>query len=124
MAALSFSVYEDGLNYIDTVVDKLYILTADPGLVWANIATYGVGDKTSPAISAPTVRGAGGAEVTISAITDGSAYETGSATHWALVSVSESEIIASGELSAPLSVTDGGTFGLTAFTIGIPGVSS
>lgn len=120
MAYLSNNVFDNGLNYIDTAVEKLYLLSADPGSTWANIATYALGSKSGPAIAAPSDRTAGGREVVISAITDGSGTTTGSATHYALTDDSASEIIAVGVLSAPLSVTSGSSFATESFTIGIP----
>ena len=120
MAYLSNNVFDNGLNYIDTNTEKLYILSANPGSTWGNIATYALGNKTTPAIAAPTDRSAGGREIVIAAITDGVATATGDATHYALTDDSASEILASSTLSSTLSVTNGGTFGLESFTIGIP----
>lgn len=120
MAYLSNNVFDNGLNHIDTNTEKLYILSANPGSTWGNIATYALGNKATPAIAAPTDRAAGGREIVIAAITDGVATKTGAATHYALTDDSASEILASSTLSSTLSVTSGGTFGLESFTIGIP----
>lgn len=120
MAALHDEVFDSGLDLIDTDTENLVILSADPGLTWANIATYLLGTKSAPAISAPADRSGGGREVTISAITDGSVSATGTATHYALTDDSASRILASGALSSSQAVTNGNTFTLTEFTIGIP----
>ena len=45
---------------------------------------------------------------------------TGTASHWALVDTGNSRLFAAGALSASQAVTDGNTFTLSAFDIGIP----
>lgn len=120
MAALSDNVFDNGLSYIDTYAENLVILSADPGLTWANIATYLLGTKAAPTIAAPADRTGGGRQVTVSAITDGSVSATGTATHWAITDDSATEILATGALSASQAVTSGNTFTLTQFEIGIP----
>ncbi len=120
MASLSNNDFDNGLNHIDTTAENLYILSADPGLTWDNIASYALGVKASPGVSAPADRTAGGREITISAITDGSVTATGTATHYAITDDSATEILASAALSSSQGVTSGNTFTLTEFTIGIP----
>ena len=113
-------VFDNGLTQISTLTEQLYILSADPGLTWANIATYKLGNKATPTIASPTDRAAGGREVVISAITDGSVTATGTATHFALTDDSATKILASGNLASSQSVTSGNTFTLTEFPVGIP----
>lgn len=120
MAYLGNTVFDSGLNAIDTNTENLYILSADPGLTFANIATYALGNKAAPTISAPSDRTGGGREVVISAIVDGSVTATGTATHYALTDDSANEILATSTLSSNVSVTSGGTFTTDEFTIGIP----
>lgn len=120
MAALGNSVFDNGLNHIDSATENLYLLSADPGLVWANIATYALGVKGSPAISSPADRTLGGREVTISAITDGTVTATGDGTHYALTDDSANDILVVGTLTSTLSVTVGGVFATESFIVGIP----
>lgn len=120
MPALHDDVYDNGLSQLSTLSEKLHILKADPGLTWADIATHGLGDKTPPAVAAPTDRTGGGRKVTIAAITDGSITGTDTATHWALTDDSLSKVLASGPLAAPQAVTSGNPFTLGTFDIGIP----
>ena len=120
MASLHNDVCDNGLSVIDDNTEILVILSDDPGLTWANIATYLLGTKAAPTISAPADRTGGGREVTVSAITDGSVSATGTASHWATTDDSASKILASGALSASQSVTSGNTFTLTEIAIGIP----
>ena len=104
MPALNNSIFDSGLNQFNLLGDTLHILSADPGLTFGNIATLTLGNKPGPALSSAADRGAGGREITVSAITD----DGGSA------------ILASGDLASPQGVTSGNTFTLTQFTIGIP----
>lgn len=120
MAYLGDLVFDSGLDYIADYTENLYILSADPGLTWSNIATYSLGSQASPTIASPTDRTAGGREVVISEITTGTVTATGTATHYALTDDSATVILATSTLSASLSVTSGGTFALESFTIGIP----
>jgi uncharacterized protein YdaL len=120
MPALHDDVFDNGLNYIDTYTEKLYILKADPGLTWADIATHAVGNKATPAIAASANRSGGGREVVVSAITDGTVTATETASHFALTDDSATKILASGALASPQGVTSGNVFTLTQFAIGIP----
>ena len=120
MPALHNDVFDDGLSVLNTLTENLYILKADPGLTWADIATHAVGEKATPTVSVPEDRTAGGRQVTVSAITDGDVTVTETATHFALTDDSETKILASGDLAASQAVTSGNTFTLTAITIGIP----
>jgi hypothetical protein len=67
----------------------------------------------------PADRAGGGREVEVAAISDGEVTGTGTASHWAITDGS-SVLIAAGALSASQAVTDGNTFTLAAFKIGIP----
>ena len=120
MAYLSDSVFDNGLSYITNNTENLYLLSADPELIWSNITTYAIGSKATPSISSPSDRTGGGREVIISAVTDGNGTSTGSATHFALTDDSNTEIIASNSLAIPISVTSGGSFETESFTVGIP----
>lgn len=120
MPALHNDVFDNGLSGLNANTENLYILSADPGLTWSNIATYGLGSKATPTVATPTDRGGGGREVIVSAITDGSVTGTGTASHYALTDDSATKILASGALSATQAVTSGNTFTLTQFAIGIP----
>lgn len=120
MAWLGNEVLDAALDLIDTTTENLYICSQEPTTFTAASDTYKLGTKASPAISASGDRSGGGREITISAITDGSVTETGTASHWALTDDSGSILLATGSLSATQSVTSGNTFTLTEFTIGIP----
>ena len=83
--------------------------------------TYSLGVKTSITIGAAGDKSGGGRESVVPEITDGVVSCTGSvsATHWAITNGSDT-LVAAGTLSAPQTVTDGNTFTLAAFAIGIP----
>lgn len=113
-------VLDNGLNTLVNNTEKLYILSADPGLTWSNIASYALGNKATPTVGAPADRSGGGRKVTVAAITDGTVTDTDTATHYALTDDSATKILASGDLAASQAVTSGNVFTLTAFDIGIP----
>ncbi|MFZ3046496.1 MAG: hypothetical protein WA151_11320 [Desulfatirhabdiaceae bacterium] len=112
-------ILDNGLNALDNT-EKLYILSADPGLTWSNIAAYALGNKATPTIGACGDRTGGGRKRTVAAITDGTVTATGTATHFALTDDSATKILAAGDLGASQAVTSGNVFTLDAFDIGIP----
>jgi len=121
MAFLSDNVFDQGLNYLDTNAGALHICSQEPTSYAEATSTYTLGNKTSPAIAAPSDRAGGGREVVVSAISDGEVTGTGTATHWAIVKTTATEeLLATGALNASQAVTDGNTFTLTQFAIGIP----
>jgi hypothetical protein len=117
---LNDRVFDNGLTVLDTEADKLTICSAEPATYTEANATFALGAKTSPTVGAPAARTPSGRKVTVSAITDGSVSATGTASHYALVDTVNSRLLAAGALSASQSVTNGNTFTLTAFDIGIP----
>lgn len=123
MAYLNDEVFDSGLDWLDTNGTRLDICTQEPTTYGQATTkdTYSVGYKTSISIAAPSDRGAGGRECVISAITDGTVSCTGTktATHWAITNGSDT-LVATGALSAGQDVTDGNTFTLAQFAIGIP----
>lgn len=119
-AYLNDRVFDNGLTVLDTEASHLYITSAQAATYAEATATYDLGSKATPTVSAPGARAGGGREVTISAITDGSVTDTGTAGFYALVDSSNSRLLAAGPLSATQSVTSGNTFTLTSFKIGIP----
>lgn len=108
------------LNDIQDNVEALHICSAEP-TTYAEVATYDLGNKATPTVAEPSDRTPNGREVVISAISDGSVTSNGTATHWALVKDSAtSRLLATGALSASQTVTNGNTFTLTQFAIGVP----
>jgi hypothetical protein len=72
-------------------------------------------------VGSPAARTPDGRKVTVAAITTGgSVTHSATAEYWAITDTVNSRLLATGDLSAPQSVTDGNTFTLDAFDIGIP----
>lgn len=101
--------------------EALHICSSLPATYAEATSTYSLGEKTSPTINAASDRGGGGRESIIGAITDGAVDADGTADFWAIVKDSATaRLLAAGDLSAPQSVTNGNTFTLTSFAIGVP----
>ena len=118
-------IHDDALDAlladIDDNAEELHICSTEPTNYTEATSTYSLGQKTSLLITAPADRGGGGRELVIPAITDGAVDVTGTADYWAIVKASAtSRLLAAGDLSAPQGVTNGNTFTLTEFTIGVP----
>ena len=108
------------MSYLTSNGNKLTICSQEPATYTAANTTYALGSKTSPAIASPSDRTGGGRKVTVSAISDGTVSASGTATHYAIVNTTGSELLATGALSGSQVVTSGNTFTLTTFDIGIP----
>jgi|TARA_R110000803_G_scaffold68268_1_gene130092 hypothetical protein len=120
MATLANRVYDNGLTVLDTEADKI-LITSQAATTYAEAnSTYALGNSTSLSIAAPSDRSAGGREVVVAAVSDGSVTGTGTATHYAIVDVSETRLLATASLTSSQAVTSGNTFSLGSFTIGIP----
>jgi hypothetical protein len=111
--ALLDDVYANG--------ESLHICSTAPTNYTEATATYSLGEKTSPTINAQSERGGGGREVIIDAITDGDVDGDGTADFWAIVKDSATaRLLAAGDLASPQVVSNGNTFTLTQFAIGVP----
>ena len=106
------------LNYLDTNVTQLFITSQLVANYTEASDTYSLGVKASPTISTATDDGTTGRKVTISAITDGTVSDTGTASHVALCSADT--LLAAYPLNATASVTSGSTFTLTEHDINLP----
>jgi hypothetical protein len=120
MATLNDRVFDNGLTVLDTEANKI-VITSQEATTYAEAnATYALGDSTSLSIGAPQDRAAGGREVVVAAISDGTVTGTGTATHYAILDTVNSRLLATGSLSASQAVTSGNTFTLSSTTVGIP----
>lgn len=118
------AAYDALLNYIQSNAESLRICSALPGTYAEATSTYLLGTKTSPTVGTPADRSPNGREITVSAISDGSITVTGTASHWALVKDSATAaLLCAGDLASTQGVTNGNTFTLTSFTIGVPDVT-
>mgnify|MGYP003116153443 CR=1 FL=1 len=120
MSSLADRVYDNGLSVLDTEADKVLITSQEATTYAEANSTYALGNSTSLSIALPSNRSAGGREVVVASLTGGSITGSGTATHYALVDVSETRLLATGSLTSSQQVVSGNTFSLGSFTIGIP----
>ena len=120
MAFLNDGVLDAGLQQLTDNVNELHICSQEPTTYAEATSTYTLGNKATPAISAPQDRTGGGREVEASAFSDGSVTADGTATHWAWVDTNASTLYAAKTLSSSQSVTNGNTFSLDAHDVAIP----
>ena len=120
MATLNDRVFDNGLTVLDTEASKILVTSLESTTYTEANATHALGNSTSLSIGAPADRSGGGREVTVAAISDGSITATGTATHYAIVDVTNTRLLVTGALSASQSVTSGNTFTVASFAIGIP----
>jgi hypothetical protein len=119
-AFLADSVLDNGLQYLTTNGDRCYICDTVPTTFTEATSTYAIGNKTGITIGSPTNGTTSGRKVVMSAITGGSITATDTATHFAIVDFGSSELLVVEELAAPVAVTSGNTFSLTAVEVEIP----
>ena len=123
MPYLNDRVLDNGLSALSSEVNALHICNAEPATYAAATGANSLGSKATPSVASPSARSPNGRKVTVAAIVSGSPgaiATTGTASHWALVDTSGSRLLAAGALSASQAVTNGNTFTLSAFDIGIP----
>lgn len=117
MAFFDNTIYDNGLSTLTANVNRVVLCSQEP-TSFAQVATYGLAEKTSYTVGAPAPRGGGGREVTCSAVSGGTVTASGTATHYALVS--GTVLYATAALSPAQVVTSGNTWSCASFKIGIP----
>jgi len=120
MATLGNRVFDNGLTVLDTEANAIHVTSQEATTYAEATSTYTLGNSTSLSIGAAADRSGGGRKVAVAAITDGSITADGTATHYAIVDTSNSRLLATAALTASQSVTNGNTFTLATFDIGIP----
>jgi len=120
MATLNDRVFDNGLTVLDTEANAIHITSQEATDYTDATSTSTLGNSTSLSIGSPQDRSGGGREVVVAAISDGSVTGTGTATHYAIVDTSNTRLLATGSLTASQAVTNGNSFTLASFTIGIP----
>lgn len=120
MPALDNRVFDNGLTVLSTEANKITITSQEAATYTEGNATYALGSSTSLSVASPTDRTAGGREVVVAAISDGSIAVDGTATHYAILDTVNSRLLATGSLTENQVVSSGNTFTLGSFTIGIP----
>jgi hypothetical protein len=120
MAFLNDRVFDNGLTILDTEANAIHVTSQEATDYTEATSTYTLGNSTSLSIGAPADRDGGGRKVAVEAISDGSITGTGTVTHYAIVDTVNSRLLATASLTASQSVTNGNTFTLATFDIGIP----
>ena len=118
MPLIADYILDLALAELDTATTTLHLCSSEPAN-YAAIAAAELGTKTSLSIGAPADRTPNGRRVTVATFSDGNISATGTATHWA-ISKGGTTLMATGALASSQSVTNGNTFSLAAFDIGIP----
>ena len=122
MAFLNNDVLDNGLAYMTAQASRIDICSQEPATYTEATSTYTLGNKTSYSVGSPEARTPSGRKVVAAAVTDGSVTDTATATHWAISKTSATAaLLAANSLSASQAVTDGNTWTVGTFDIGIPG---
>ena len=119
-AFLHDKIFDSGLNYLTANGVRCDICTQQPATYAEAIGIYSKGNKAPFVVGAPTDRLGGGREVTTAAVTDGAVTGDGMVAYWAITYPAGSELLAAHALAAPQIVTNGNTFTLASFKIGVP----
>lgn len=90
------------------------LCNAEPDTYTEATTTFNVGSKSSPTLSLVDGTG-GGRAIQVTTFSDGSVTATDTASHWGLVDVTNTRLIAAGALSAPQAVTNGNPFSISTF---------
>lgn len=120
MASISDYVLDAALSKLDTEADRIDITSQEATTYAEATSTYSLGNSASLSFGAPENGDVSGRKTRAAAITDGVVTASGAASHYAIVDVSNSRLLATGELTTPQSVTLGNSFTITAFDVEIP----
>lgn len=121
MASINDRVLDLGLNILSTEANRIDICSTNPSTFTAATSTNTLGNSTSLSIASPSERTPSGRRVVVAAISDGLVTASGTATHWAITDTGNNRLLATGSLTESQAVTDGNSFTLSTFDIGIPG---
>jgi hypothetical protein len=109
------------LQYLEDNGTRLDICSQIPATYAEATSTYTLGNKTGITYTGPADRSPNGRKTTVDAISGGAVTGTNTATHWAITKpTTTTALLAAGTLSVPQGVTNGNTFSLAAFDIGVP----
>ena len=109
------------LQYLEDNGTRLDICSQIPDTYAEATSTYTLGNKTGITYTGPADRSPNGRKTTVDAISGGAVTGTNTATHWAITKpTTTTALLAAGTLSVPQGVTNGNTFSLAAFDIGVP----
>jgi hypothetical protein len=121
MAYMNDLLYDLILQELETSGTRLDICSQEPATYTEATSTYTLGNKTAITYTGPVDRAPNGRKTTVDAISGGSVTGTGTASHWAISkTTATTALYAAKTLSASQSVTNGNTFSLAAFDVGIP----
>jgi hypothetical protein len=120
MASLADYVLDAALSKLDTEADRIDITSQEATTYAEATTTYTLGNSTSVSFGAPEDGDTSGRKTRCAAISDGSVTGTGTATHYAIVDVSATRLLATGSLTTSQAVVSGNTFTVAAFDVEIP----
>jgi hypothetical protein len=115
MPFLDDSIFDQGLDELDTGGTRVDICTQEPTTYAEATATYTLGNEAVDT-GAPADGDVDGRKVVVPAIDSGAVTGDGMAAFWALTNGVDT-LLATGPLAAPLPVATGGLFDLGAITI-------
>ncbi len=113
-----------GLDTMQSEATDIVLCSAEPSTYAEANATYALGRKVFGAgscFTAVEARSPNGRKIASVAISDGAISADGTAAYWAVIDTVNSRLLAHGNLSAGVAVTNGNSFSLDSFDIGVPG---
>ena len=120
MASISDYVLDAALAKLDTEADRIDITSQEATTYAEAVTTYTLGNSTSVSFGAPEDGDTSGRKTRCAAISDGSVTGSGTATHYSIVDVSATRLLATGSLTTSQAVVSGNTFTVAAFDVEIP----
>lgn len=110
----------DNLTAGKASINDLWICSTSALATYAAATTSKLGEKAAPTTTGPRNSTSGtGRAIATTAITDGTVTNNGSARGWAMISTTNSKLLASGALTATQVVTSGNTFTLDLVEVAI-----
>ncbi|MEJ0012779.1 MAG: hypothetical protein WDM94_09175 [Bauldia sp.] len=117
-------ILDAALNILNNNADRIDICSQEPANYTQASSTYSLGVKDHGAagssFGAPADRTPTGRKVSSTAVTDGAVTATDEATHYAVSDTANSKLLVANDLDESQEVTNGNTFTLPSFDVGIP----
>jgi hypothetical protein len=108
------AILDVALTEVLTYADRVVLCSQIPTSYAEATAAYLLAHKDAPVIGSPEAKAGGGRKIMISGITDGVVDTAGTATHYALVDVSESRLMVARALGANKALVTGSPWTMAA----------
>lgn len=119
MAYLNDLILDNGLSFFASNAEKVFMCSQEPSTYTQATNTYALGVSGDLTVGSPEDRTAGGRKVVIEAIADGVFTANGTASHYAVVDVSNGRLLSAAPLDSSQVVYTDNPFTMAEIEVAI-----